>query len=93
MNGVGSFPLSGASQALSTTNRVYFGFSVRETNNAIATIRIRAGGVITGDILDTIQLNPNESAREWYGPQGIQAHGGLYVEKVAGTYEGSVRAL
>lgn len=95
MANIGAFPISGSSQAVvaaSATRDVgYFGFSLRETAGSAAVVRIRAAGVITGDILDTVSLLGNESAREWYGPQGIKSRAGLYVEIVSGTVEGSIR--
>lgn len=74
---------------------MYWGCSLRETGAAsTVTIRIRAGGVVTGDILDTIQLNPSESTRDWYGPMGIRAEAGIYVQVTgSGTVEGAVRYL
>lgn len=91
MANIGAFPISGSSQAVTTRDCGYFGFALRETAGAAAVVRIRDGGVITGDILDTVSLLANESAREWYGPQGIKGRSGLYVEIVSGTVEGSVR--
>lgn len=74
-----------------TTSVSYFGFSLRETAGAIAVVRIRSGGTITGTMLDTIAFAANESKNEWCGPQGISAPGGLYFEIVSGAVAGSVR--
>lgn len=86
--------IPGASGLLSLTTGSfcrYLGFCIRETAGTTATVRIREGSV-TGKILDDIQLLANESARDWYGPQGIISQGDLYVQLVSGTVEGSVRS-
>ena len=75
-----------------TGKGVYIGFSFRETSgSATATIRVYDGTTAAGTLLDTIQLTAAESAREWYGPQGIRFTSGLYVDVVTGDIEGSVR--
>ena len=70
---------------------LYMGFSFRETAGSTATIQIYDNAsAASGVLLDTISLAANESAREWYGPQGIRAANGVYCD-VTGTVEGSVR--
>lgn len=69
---------------------IYYGFSVRETAGSTAVFRVRTGGP-TGDILDTVSLVANESARENYLPQGLRAYDGLYFELVSGAVEGAIR--
>jgi hypothetical protein len=69
----------------------YFGFSFRETAGSTATIRVYDALTATGTLLDSIQLAANESAREFYGPDGIKCSTGVYVDIVSGTVEGSVR--
>lgn len=79
--------------ALVAQRAIYFGFTVRETSgSAVATVRIWDNpSAASGTILDTIQLAAKESAREFYGPMGIEALTGIFIEVVAGTVEGSVR--
>lgn len=69
----------------------YYGFTIRETAGLEATVRIYDGTSAAGTLLDSVQLIADESAREWYGPQGVQYQNGIYVDVVAGTVEGSVR--
>jgi len=71
----------------------YFGFSLRETGAGAISINIREGSA-TGPIIDAIRLSANESAREWYGPQGLVCNSNvLYYEVVGGGTApvGSVR--
>jgi hypothetical protein len=63
----------------------YRGFSVRETTgSAGCVIRIRDGGVITGNVLDTIALAAGESSGDEYA-EGRRGDKGLYVQLVSGT--------
>lgn len=70
---------------------VYFGFAVRETGAASASFNIYAGTDNTGVLLDPVRLNANETSGDFYGPQGLEAPIGIYVELVSGTIVGSVR--
>lgn len=88
-----SFAAPGSSGTVGPTgiDVTYYGFSLRETAGSTAVVRIRAGGVVGGTILDTISLAANESAREDYFPQGLRAAGGLYYQLVSGAVEGAIR--
>lgn len=70
----------------------YAGFSLRETGAAPAVVRIRAGSS-TGRFLELINLPADGAAGDWYGPNPIDAPGGIYVEIVSGAVEGSVRYM
>lgn len=84
--------ISGSSQLLLSSDVLpYYGFSLRETAGSTAVVRIRDSGVVGGTILDTVAFTANASVREWYGNGGIHVRGGLYVEIVSGTVEGSIR--
>lgn len=85
--------LTGADQQIQAdTFASYHGFSIRETAGATATVRIYDNASAnSGTLLDSIQLNANESAREWYGAEGIDASDGIRVDIVSGTVEGSIR--
>lgn len=92
----GTISASGVAVAAGTvdgkkTEVSYFGFSIRENAGtaAPATVRIRQKDA-TGPILDEIELNANESAREWYGPQGRKVRDDIFVEVVAGAIEGVI---
>lgn len=75
---------------VSAVPTTYYGFSLRETAGANATVQIFDNVSASGVLLDTIQLAPGESARDWYGG-GVAARIGIYVNIVTGTIEGSVR--
>lgn len=68
-----------------------YGWSIRESAGtpAVATVLIRSGS-LSGPIVAAIELVADGSSTEWFGPQGVQARGGLYVDVVAGAVEGSV---
>jgi hypothetical protein len=87
--------LTGSDQTVTTTGGGpghYYGFSIRETSGtATAEVRIYDNTANSGTLLDTITLNADESAREWYGPQGIQYNTGIRVDVVSGAVEGSIR--
>lgn len=91
MAGVQSTDISGSDEQLMTAS-TYFGFSLREAaaTAAPATVNIHHGTDNTAELLDTVELAANESAREFY-PGGIDARNGIYVDIVAGTVEGAVR--
>lgn len=84
--------LPGASGAVTGVDGRLMGFSVREAaaTPAKASMRLRAGGA-AGAILATVTLAPEESIRDWFGPNGITATGGVYYELVSGTITGGVQ--
>lgn len=95
----GSFPGASVDASLAVTadeqgyegtgGQVLLGFSVRESaaSAAVATIILRKGTSDAGTAIAAIELNPNESAREWWGgvPGGIATPAGVYIDHVAGT--------
>jgi DNA uptake protein ComE-like DNA-binding protein len=83
--------LPGAS-GLVIADTTLMGFSVREAAGtpAAAAMRLRAG-TATGTILATVTLSAGESVRDWFGPSGIQAAGGVYLELLSGTITGGVQ--
>jgi len=68
------------------------GWSFREDAGtpAVATVRLFDGLDNTGTLIAAIELAESGSDHEWYGPQGVWVKVGVFVEKVAGTSEGSV---
>lgn len=88
----GAAPFSGSDGAVVARRAIYLGFSLRETAGSTATLRVYDNAsAASGTIIDSIQLSANESAREWYGPDGILVTNGIYVDVVSGTVEGSFR--
>lgn len=63
------------------------GYSIKEdaASPAEAEAIIRFGATIAGAPLVHINLGPNESVRDWFGPGGIGASGGLFLDRVSGT--------
>jgi DNA uptake protein ComE-like DNA-binding protein len=83
--------LPGSSGAVTAVDGRLMGFSARETTGtASAFFRLRAG-TGTGTILATVSLAANESVRDWFAPNGIQATGGVYYELVSGAVAGGVQ--
>lgn len=69
--------------ALANTRLI--GFSARETTGtAGAVFNLRHGTSNAGALLATVSLGANESAREWWGPDGLAAAGGIWLERVSG---------
>lgn len=61
------------------------GFSSRETiGSGGAVFNLRHGTSNAGALLVTVSLGPGESAREWYGPDGLAAASGIWLERVSG---------
>lgn len=66
------------------------GFSCREIagSPAVATFRIVHGSTAAeGDAIIPVELLANESAREWYGPHGIETPRGLSIDWIAGVVD------
>lgn len=62
------------------------GFSARETTgSAVAVFNLRHGTSNAGALLVSVSLGKSESAREWYGPDGLAAASGIWLERVSGT--------
>lgn len=85
-NDVGNEAATDEAIAGAATGLRYMGFSCREsTESARAVFNIRRGTSNAGAVMDTVTLEPGESAREWYGPDGIEAAAGIWLERVSGT--------
>lgn len=82
--------LTGATQTVASKR--YFGLVARETAGAVATIRVWDGPASTGILVDDFGLAANGVTPYCFYPGGIYcASGTITVEKVAGTFEGSIR--
>jgi len=66
----------------------FFGFTIAEDAGATAHIRFRKL-VVTGTILASIKLQAGESAMIMF-PDEMEASGGVYVQEVSGSIEGSL---
>lgn len=61
------------------------GFSARETTGTAGSVfNIRHGTSNAGTVLVTVSLGVNESSRAWFGPDGIAAASGIWLERVSG---------
>lgn len=71
----------------------YLGFSCKESDAipAATTFIVLHGDMATGTVLDTVELGLNESAREWYGPEGMNAENGISIDWVVGTVDVHIR--
>ncbi len=69
---------------------VLMGFAARESGSsaAVATFRIMRGPTVTeGTVLLPIELSANQSTGDWFGPEGINAEGGLTIDRIAGEFD------
>lgn len=80
------WPPSGVAQAIG----LYRGVTLRETAGSAAVVRIYDGTSASGILLDTIGLAAGQSVSLDY-PAGIAVKVGIFVSKVSGAYEGSIR--
>lgn len=86
--------LTGNSQVVLGSPGYYVGFTIRETAGAAAVVRIwDNASAASGTLLDTIALAANQSIADALPGGGLRALNGIYVEKVSGAFEGSVRFL
>lgn len=83
-----AYPIT-ADVAVSTVAARYCGFSFEETGDTDAYIRIYDSAAASGTLLDSVHLVAGESAREWYGEDGIRCSH-LYVD-ITGAVQGSLR--
>lgn len=70
--------------AAAESNRRLLGFSVEETAGATAVIRFHSGTTSAGPRLAVVRLTANASVTEWFGPQGIPATNGIFLDVVSG---------
>jgi len=61
------------------------GFSCKETAGAVATISFHNGTANGDPTIYVVNLNANESRGEWFGPDGIAAAGGIWLQRITGT--------
>ena len=89
---VNTFELAGAppaDQTVTSGRSIYYGLTIRETAAAVASFNIRATSA-SGPIIDTVALPASGTVSHWFGPNGINAPGGIYFDVLAGAVAGSV---
>lgn len=72
-----------------TSVNTLYGWSIRETGSAAASVRLRAVST-SGQILADIGLTADGSSHEWLGPDGVGFTGDLIGQTVGGAVEGVV---
>lgn len=77
-------------QVINIAGRITW-FSLRETSGAAAAVvRYYDGSGASGKLMAAISLQASESTREWVGNHGLPFGGGLYLQVVSGSVEGSI---
>jgi hypothetical protein len=68
------------------------GWAFAETTGAAgATVRIHDGSNANGEVFARINLQANESVRDWYIPKGVRCFTGrVFVNVVSGSVEGVI---
>ena len=83
--------LTGSDQAAHARPNQFLGITVRETAGSTAAVRVYDhASAASGTILTTVALAANASSTLWFGPAGIRAANGVYVDIVSGAVEGAV---
>lgn len=83
------YNLAAGAVVAATVNGAYRGRTVRETAGSTAVVKVHQGGSATGALLDTISLAANGSSTV-LDAEGVRFDGGVFIEIVSGTVEGSV---
>src|SRR5687768_14342718 len=67
-------------------NQRLMGFTVRETGGtpAIASLNLRHGTSVAGAIIAMAAVGASGQQTVWFGPNGIPAASGVFVDRVAG---------
>ena len=61
------------------------GYSIKETAGAVATLLLRHGATVAGDIVAAENFAAAGSETRWFGPQGIPVGSGIFIERLTGT--------
>lgn len=77
------------STVVSTVPCRWLGFMIWDAGGTGSLIRFHDGNSADGAVIGTISLAPNESVRDFLGPQGIGTVYGLYAELVSGKVDGA----
>lgn len=82
--------LTGSNQQVFTGSAFYQGFTIGETSGtSTAQVILYDNTAASGTILDVINLQANESAREYYVPGRLMSKG-VYASVVSGSVTGTV---
>jgi hypothetical protein len=69
----------------------WFGFSITEATGAgAATVLVYRGAGVGGLLVAQINLDGGQSARDWWGPQGLSMDSGLFAQVSLGAVTGSL---
>lgn len=82
----------GATKRPLTSPGALVGYAIRnlsEEDEATVRVLFHDGFDANGDVILPLTLLPGESARDWFGPGGINLSYGLFVE-IEGSVEGAV---
>jgi hypothetical protein len=81
-----------ADEAVTASQGFLMGFSLRESaaSPAVATAIIRDGTTATDPVVVMLELNGDQSATMWFGPDGIRINTGVFLDRVAGTITGAL---
>ncbi|MEN8672572.1 hypothetical protein [Nocardioides sp.] len=82
----------GATKRPLTSPGALVGYAIRnlsEEDEATVRVLFHDGSDANGDVVLPLTLLPGESARDWFGPGGINLTYGLFVD-IDGSVEGSV---
>lgn len=66
------------------------GLSCRETAAAAAEFVIRNGTSASDPAVVFVKLASGESVREFFGEQGLKCPDGIFIDRIAGTFEVAV---
>lgn len=84
------YPKAVTGQLDNTSGRVVRASFRNLSTTTEAVFRLFDGTGPTGPLLDTISLAPKESTRDYYRAWEYPFDGGLYVQVVSGTFEGTI---
>jgi hypothetical protein len=85
-------PVAASRVMLNSDVHSVLGWAIAETTgNTPASIRLWDGRGITGEQFGRINLQGNESVRDWFIPHGIRCYSGaIFLQVVTGSVEGVV---
>lgn len=78
-----------------TTSLRLMGYSSKENAGSPVNAEfILRNGTSTADTpLAHVKLGPNESVRDWFGPGGLIASGGIYLDRISGTTDITIHTV
>jgi len=82
--------LSGSDQQAVTGSCVLLGLDVNDDGSATVHVHIHAGTDNTGPLIASAVPANGKHEIFWFGPGGIKCEGGIYVDVVSGTPDGSI---